>query len=141
MRNIEQLLPAEILALASLRGSEYAWPISEIPNVIEAARRCGLVNIGGQLQFRFPEGPTCECYWLQVDTYKELSQDIPNRVERVRQSAEAALKLFKELLATHNFIEEGRKAFPAAFSDFEASGEEIADAACFVWYVEAKNDQ
>jgi hypothetical protein len=73
----EQHLPADILQRASLRGGEYAWLIKDVPSVIAAAKRANLVNIGGQLQFRIPDEGTCECYWVNVDTYRSVSKDLP----------------------------------------------------------------
>lgn len=35
--DIETLLPAEIVRRASLRGNEYAWPLDDIPLVIDGA--------------------------------------------------------------------------------------------------------
>jgi len=52
------LLAVDLLARASLRGNEYAWPIADIPMVIDAARAANLVSIVGQLQFRLPDGGT-----------------------------------------------------------------------------------
>ena len=60
MTSTELRLPHDLLQRASLRGSEYAWPIEDIPKVIEAARQANLASIGGQLQFRLPDGGTCE---------------------------------------------------------------------------------
>jgi hypothetical protein len=72
----EARLPAEILAKASLRGNEYARRVDDIPLVIAATQAMGLVNIGGQLQFRGPDF-TCECYWVQVDTYQAVAREPP----------------------------------------------------------------
>jgi hypothetical protein len=86
----EVRLPAEILTKGSLRGGEYAWRVDDIPLVIDAAREAGLVSIGGQLQFRGPEF-TCECYWVEVDTYKAVPSDLPSRfvlIARLKQRAE-----------------------------------------------------
>lgn len=141
MTGIETLLPKELIARASLRGREYAWPISDIPKVIEAARSCGLVSIGGQLQFRFPDGPTCECYWVEVDTYKAMPAGIASWSDRVALSAEAAKATFEKLLETYDFVEEGRKAFAQAFSDFEKSSQDASGAMCFVWYLKAESDE
>ena len=91
----EARLPAEILAKASLRGvdDEYAWRLDDIPFVIGAARAVGLANIGGQLQFRGPEF-TCECYWVEVDTYKAMPTDLPFDV-RVDLTADTAKRAFR----------------------------------------------
>jgi len=136
--NIEQkYLPPSLLMKGNLSGNEYAWPISDIPEVIETARKLGLVSVGGQLQFRFPRG-TCECYWVEVDTYKEVDLDIPNWQERVERSAEAATVGFERLLAQYDFIAEGREAFSKAFEEYEAEGRDAADVMCFVWYLKAQ---
>ena len=80
-------LPDEILKRASLRGKEYAWPLDDIPHVIRACEAADLVNVGGQLQFRIPDGGTCECHWVEVDTMKQVVSrslsTFSSRVERV----------------------------------------------------------
>jgi hypothetical protein len=130
----ERLLPDDLLARATLRGNEYAWPLEDIPKVIEAARERDLVNSGGQLQFRFPDGGTCECYWVLVDTHLTVSSGLP-WTERVTRTAETALRDFRELQTRCDFIEEGRTAFAAEFEKWEAKGGDPATAMCFVWYV------
>jgi hypothetical protein len=105
----EARLPAEILAKASLRGNEYAWRVNDIPLVIAAAQAKGLVNIGGQLQFRGPDF-TCECYWVQVDTYQAIARDLPF-VIRVHLTAEAARSAYDKLRRETDFLAEGRRGF------------------------------
>ena len=61
MRSTELRLPLDVLRRASLRGNEYAWPIEDIPKVIETARHTKMASIGGQLQFRLSGGGTCDC--------------------------------------------------------------------------------
>src|SRR5271154_6028933 len=97
MNSAEQHLPKMLLWRASLRNGEYAWRINDIPEVIEAARMAGLVNIGGQLQFRVPEA-ICECYWVEVDTYKGVSDALPWK-DRVTQTAQMGLAAFVALSA------------------------------------------
>ena len=135
----ETLLPARLLERATLRGNERAWPISDIPEVIEAARLANLISVGGQLQFRFPTGETCECYWVEVDTFRSVSPDLP-WPEWVEQTALAAHSQFQDLQDRYDFIAEGRSAFGKYLDEFEASGGDLSDALCFVWYVEAKPD-
>jgi hypothetical protein len=134
MNSFIQLLPREILDRASRRGKEYAWRVADIPAVIEAARNAGLVSIGGQLQFRLPDGGTCECYWVEVDTYKSVSKALPWS-ERVNQTADAALADFARLSSQYDFLEEGRRAFGAHLKEIEERGESPAEAMCFVWYL------
>lgn len=132
----ENLLPASLIERSTLRGNERAWPIGDIPKVIEEARLADLISIGGQLQFRLPDGGTCECYWVEVDTFKGVPSDLPWSERVVRTAAEATSQ-FNDLLDRQDFVAEGRKAFQRYLDDFEASGGNLADAMCFVWYVEA----
>jgi hypothetical protein len=132
-------MPKYLLDRATLRGNEYAWGIGDIPEVIEAARQADLVSIGGQLQFRFPGGGTCECYWIEVDTHKSVSPDLPWS-ERVEDSAAAARSQFQDLLDQYDFIAEGRPAFAEYMDEFEANGGDLNDAICFVWYVQTKQE-
>jgi hypothetical protein len=129
----ERHLPNEILERASLRGNEYAWPVADIPLVIEAVGRSNLVNIGGQLQFRFPDGATCECYWVEVDTGKTVLESLA-WAERVAQTATVALRDFATISLNYDFFEEGRQNFSAAFREVEAQGYDPHKAMCFVWY-------
>jgi hypothetical protein len=131
----EKALPDYLISRATLRGSELAWPIADIPEVIEAGRLAGLVSIGGQLQFRFPDGITCECYWVEVDTYRTVSSDLP-RSERVTRTAAAALSMYATLQSKYDFSKEGREGFGEHVDRFEASGGCLIDAMCFVWYFE-----
>lgn len=134
-----QLLPTDLLARATVRGNEYAWPIGDIPVVIEAARRANLVSIGGQLQFRLSDGGTCECYWVEVDTSKSIPAGMP-WPERVERTAEVGARDFKALRNEVDFLAAGRKAF-AKYLDAEAAlGRDPRDAMCFVWYLERQND-
>jgi hypothetical protein len=132
MTSPERYLPKELLDRASLRGKEYAWRVDDIPEVIEAARRAGLVSIGGQLQFRLPDGGTCECYWVEVDTYQSVSKELP-WAERVARTAEVALADFMRLASEYDFLEEGRRAF--RMGQVEHRDESPAGIMWFVWYV------
>jgi hypothetical protein len=126
-------LPDELLSRASLHGGEYAWPLAEIPAVIEAARAANLLNIGGQLQFRLPDGGVCECYWVDVDTYLRVSKDQPWD-ERVEAAAADALSAFHQLQNEYNFLSEGQNGFAAHLDALKATGGDPQDAMCFVWY-------
>lgn len=128
-------LPQEILRRASLRGNEYAWPIEDIPKVIEAARQANLASIGGQLQFRLPDGGTCECYWVEVDTYKSMPASLPWQ-ERVEQTATVALADFSRLLSKFDFVAEGRGSFAEHFKRLETEGGDPIQTMCFVWYLD-----
>jgi hypothetical protein len=126
-------LPRDILDRGSLAGNEYAWRIRDIPDVIAAARAANLISIGGQLQFRLPDG-TCECYWVEVDTYKSVGKTLP-WAERVNRTAEVGLADFGALEKRYDFIAEGRAAFAGHLDALVAQGREPADFMYFVWYV------
>ena len=136
MRLAELSLPPHILAKASVHGLEYAWPVDSIPEVIEAALNANLVNIGGQLQFQLEGCGTCECYWLEVDTFKSVPKSLPWQ-DRVAQSAKAALDQYSNLRRKSDFLAEGRGAFQKTFREYEQLGRNPADAMRFVWYFEA----
>ena len=120
--------------MATLRGNEYAWPIGAIPAVIEAARENNLVNVGGQLQFRLPDA-ICECYWVEVDTYKLVPANLPWQ-ERVTKTADVAIESFNRLQKDFDFIAEGRRDFGKYLSQYEEDGGVAQEAMCFVWYFE-----
>jgi hypothetical protein len=136
---IERLLPSELIRRVSQRGREYAWSLDDIPDVIEAARAAQLINVGGQLQFRLPNGGTCECYWIKVDTHREIDQTLPWDA-RVQGAAQAARRQFAELPPKEVLVEEGRKAFGHHLAEAETAGHNLADLICFVWYVAAKQE-
>ena len=132
----ETELPSALLERASLRGNEYAWRIEDIPAVIDAAEAANLVSVGGQLQFRLPDGATCECYWVEVDALRNLPDEL-GWSDRVHATASAARQQFDELKQRDDFVGEGRGSF-TYLSDFETNGGSIADAMCFVWYVDSE---
>jgi hypothetical protein len=131
----ETALPPKLLESGRLRGNEWAWPICDIPDVIEAARLRNLLSIGGQLQFRFPEG-TCELYWIEVNTSRVVPSNLPWR-ERVEQTAAVALSQFQALQAHYDFLAEGQSSFGQHLQHFRAGGGDMRDAMCFVWYLKA----
>lgn len=113
------------MAKASLRGNEYAWRLQDIPEVIEATRLLGLLNKGGQLQFRIPGG-TCEAYEFCVD---------PTQTSDCNAAASECLMLFNRLLEKeHEFLPRGREW--KIIRDFESAEGNLKDHMCFVWYVD-----
>ncbi len=133
-------LPQHLIDRASHRGGELAWTLDDIPEVIRAARDAKLVNVGGHLQYRFQGAGTCECYWIEVDTYKSVSTSLPWQ-ERVDQTAAITLADFSRMCTEADFLTEGRNAFPAAFAEFEGKGQDATQARCFVWYAEAPGER
>lgn len=135
MREIERLLPKEIIARASVRGDEHAWSVADIPIVIDAAKAANLINIGGQLQLRIPDGKTCECHWVEVDTHKEVESNLP-WVERVAASAISAHSQFQTLCRDVDFLAEVRDAFAPHLDEVKMRDGDLSEALCFVWYFE-----
>jgi|GWRWMinimDraft_6_1066014.scaffolds.fasta_scaffold04719_3 hypothetical protein len=139
MKPSEQFLPNDILDRSTLIGNEYSWTVGDVPRVIEAARLANLVSIGGQLQFRFPDGEVCECYWVQVDTFQSVPAELPWS-ERVSRTAEAAASQFQFLLEKYDFISEGRSGFARYLDAFEMQGGDLNEIMRFVWYVESEDE-
>ena len=131
---IERCLPADLLQEATLRGNEYAWAARDIPRVIEAARAAGLVNLGGQLQFRVPGGATCEAYWVSVFPYRSVG-DAAVRDTLVERSAIETRELYDALSLEYDFAAEVRRGFAGVVDEFQAGGNVPGDAICFVWDV------
>lgn len=63
----EKYLPTEILQKAIVSGKEYGWKRTDFKEVVDKAVEVGLGIIGGQIQFKLPDG-TCELYWHKYDT-------------------------------------------------------------------------
>lgn len=136
--DVVELLPETLQRSATLRGNEYAWRPDDIPNVIEAGMRANLLNVGGQLQLRLPTA-TCECYWVQVDTFRVVPGNLPWN-DGVAMTASEALRQFVKLPQEFDFVVEARKALPKSLS-VENSVSDLEDAICFVWYLEAHTAQ
>jgi hypothetical protein len=125
----EQKLPPSVVNKATLRGSEYAWPLTDVVDVIVAAKACGLANLGGQAQFRIPDA-TCELYWLSLDSGERLPGEAWD--DYVIRSADEVLSQFAALLARTDFTKEAH--------DWEmlkallAQGVDLNQYLCFVLY-------
>ena len=129
----EALLPPSILAKATLRGKEYAWPIACVEEAISAARASGLATVGGQAQFRIPEG-TCEMYWLDADaSERRACEPWP---EFVTRSAQEFLARFQDKIVGADFLAEAQQ-WPILREKIEA-GVKVLDYLCFVLYLQAE---
>lgn len=69
---LQDELPPDVLAGATLRGNEYGWNISDFPHALKKAEGYELACLGGQFQFRVEDG-TCEMYWLASDSTERHS--------------------------------------------------------------------
>ena len=109
MDSSEKQLPREILKRADLRSNELAWHPSDIPDVIEAARRVSLISLGGDLQVRAPSGLWGEP--VRVGFSVEVAEDLP-WVEQVEQTAQTSLSDFLALQERLDFEAIARESFP-----------------------------
>lgn len=127
------LLPREILAKASLRGNEYAWGLADVEEAVAAAQNCGLVTVGGQAQFRVPEG-ICEMYWIEADATPINEGEAWEAY--VRRSGDEVVSKVRQIVAKTDFREEA-----ANFSflrDRIEQGLPVLDHLCFVLFLRPK---
>lgn len=131
------LLLTDTLRFAACRnGREWGLQPDAIPFVIGEAEKLGLVNVGGQLQFLMPED-TCECFWVEVNALIGEPDGLTG-VERVAFSAASARQQMIEINHLYDFVEEGRRAFADTFAAYEATGGNVGDRMCFIWYLQAE---
>ena len=98
--SVEDPLPEELIAGATLRGNEYGWRVESFPNALRVAERLGFACLGGQFQFRLPDS-VCEMYWLAADSKERLPNEDWNSY-RLRSIAEVSEK-FQRLVAETDF--------------------------------------
>lgn len=95
--------PRSVIANADLRGNEYAWKPLDFPNALAEAARVGYRCVGGQFQFRFPDG-TCEMYWLDSSAPdREPGEAWSTYVERCEVAVRTG---FSALMASTDFLRE-----------------------------------
>jgi hypothetical protein len=130
-------LPADVIEKATIRGQEYAWPPSEFLEALHRAAEHGLGCVGGQFQFRIANGPTCEMYWIEIDTGgRRSSESWPDYVARSTKEAE---QKFTMLMLETDFQKES--------GSWDLSAERKRDPSfnplehlCFVAYFENELD-
>jgi hypothetical protein len=123
----EDLLPPALLAKATRRGNELAWPLEVVPEVIAAGCVCGLATLGGQIQFRVPDG-TCELYWLNANS-SPRGQDESWSEYVVRSAVEVGTG-FAGLPSGDDMLEEGLGW--EVLARLHAGGTDIGQYLCFV---------
>jgi hypothetical protein len=129
----ERFLSASILRRASLRGKEYAWPLTAVEEVVTAAAASGLANLGGQAQFRIPEG-TCELYWLSLSSGARRPEETWESY--VTRSAADVLAQFAALRERTDFTKEALQ-WPA-LARLHAAGVDLNQYLCFVLYFQPR---
>jgi hypothetical protein len=127
----EKQLPDNILEKASLRGEEYAWKFEDIKDVILASKNLKLATLGGQAQFRFPDGPICELYWIDIDIQDQ--KETESWTEFVNRSANEFLKEFDNRILKVDFLKEAKGN---KFLETKLEGNiDILKDLCFVVYI------
>jgi len=102
-------LPDTMTRGASLEGSEYGWRVDDFPRVLADAAQRGLACVGGQFQFRLPEGATCEMYWLCADASPRRQDETwSDYVSRCRAEVE---QTFRRLCDETDFRREAVTGF------------------------------
>ena len=97
----EDRLPESIRRKASVSPEgEHAWRQADVEEAIEAARDTGLGCLGGQVQFRPPDG-ICEAYWLKCDPAERQPEE--SWQEYVSRSADETLEAYRQLCRTTDF--------------------------------------
>jgi hypothetical protein len=126
----EQRLPTAVLGKATVRGNEYAWPLSAVEEAVTAAREASLACLGGQVQFRVPEG-TCELYWLSASSDNRRPGELwPAFTDR---SAAEVLARFRDLRGRTDFVQEGVQSFDI-LRQLQARRVDLGPYLCFVLY-------
>ena len=123
----EGRLPPDVLGKASLRGNEYAWRLADVAEAVTAARDAGLATLGGQVQFRTPDG-ICDLYWLNADADdRRPDEDWPTFVVR---SADQVLRGFAGLIAGTDFVAEAVR-HPGHIAELQSLGHELKE---YLWF-------
>jgi hypothetical protein len=81
-------------------GGEWGWKLEDIPEVVKQSRKRNFGILGGQIQFRLPDG-TCELYDLNADP-KDKS-DVETWKEYSKRSCEEFVAFFNALTNKTDF--------------------------------------
>lgn len=105
---IEDFLPRYILEKAIVSGNEYGWRREDYKQVVEVAYSHRLAIVGGQIQFKLPDG-TCEMYWYSYDTNDRLKNE--SWLDYCLRTKSECLKKFRELPSNYELVREGIENF------------------------------
>jgi hypothetical protein len=99
-------LPPIIARGASLRGNEYGWEVSAFPAALASAKAHGYACLGGQFQFRVPDG-VYEMYWLEADASDRRSEE--GWADYSQRSCTEVLDKFNDLVSNTDFVKEAAR--------------------------------
>jgi hypothetical protein len=123
----DRLLP-EIVRGATLRGNEYGWAVSAFPDAIAKAQEHDYACLGGQFQFRLPDGGTCEMYWLEANSGERKPGEAWSNYSR--RSCTEVLQGFQHLMSTTDFQKEASN-----WPNLQAAIEQALDSDGFLVFV------
>jgi hypothetical protein len=128
------LLSTDVLAAASLRGNEYAWPLAQVEAAIDDARHHGLAVSGGQAQVRLPNGGTYEFDWIELDSSARRAGE--PWAEYVGRSANEALAKLHHHLVTVDWAKLIREWPGQGCNELMAA--DATEHLCFVLYFKSE---
>jgi hypothetical protein len=132
----ERFLGDELLQKASVRGNEFAWKKEDVIHVILSAKESRLASIGGQVQFRFPDG-YCELYWINFDSGDRKEDELWD--DYVTRSADEVIKEFNRINREFDLLDEGYRSFQFLKDKVEKEGVALGDYLCYVMYFNDEN--
>jgi hypothetical protein len=133
----KMMLPPDLIEKATLRGHEYAWSTDSFIEALHRAAKHGLGCVGGQFQFRIADGPTCEMYWIEIDTGgQNLSESWDDYVKRSTQEVETK---FNQLIQETDFQKEAESWNFSEEIERNPSFNPL-DHLCFVAYFESETN-
>ena len=96
------LLPRALQDASDHDSGEPAWRQDDVVTVMQAAQRLSLANLGGEVQFRFPD-KVCELYWLcygpKIDRQPNESWE-----DCVLRTANDSISQFQRLIQTVDLV-------------------------------------
>ncbi len=124
-------LARQVLERAHADRFELAWRPLDIPAVIDAIRDADLVSLGGDPQFRFPDGSVAELPDHGIDITCVENTRL-SWARQVTDSANEAMSLIGEI-SPEALVEQGWSRFYLAFSEQKAAGFDPADHLYITW--------
>jgi hypothetical protein len=123
----EELLPHHLLMKANLKGLEYAWRKEDIREVIFTAKEYGLACLGGNVQFRIPDG-TCDLYWLEY--WADDRKPDESWRDFVSRSADECYLQIENMVNTKDIVREAYNGF----SILKEMAQKV-DISIYMWFI------
>jgi hypothetical protein len=130
MTEEQKYLPSEILLKSTLSGREYGWKREYFKEVVDSAIKAGLALVGGQVQFKLPNG-TCELYWRKYEPKDRVPGE--DWVSYSNRTKKECLEQFDKLPTNQKLIEEGVENFEFLREKSE-QGVNLEDYLIFILY-------